>query len=98
MQYNCKSYHYRRRRECRNRLEYLTELIKIKTALNLLILSSFFGIIIIESYERSIFMCDTIYTIDDIKMDLHPVFVKHSIKKRFFLVRMLKDLSMVAVM
>lgn len=43
-------------------------------------------------------MCDTIYTIDDIKMDLHPVFVKHSIKKRFFLVRMLKDLSMVAVM
>ena len=26
-------------------------------------------------------MCYTIYTIDDIKMALHPVFVKHSIKK-----------------
>ena len=29
----------------------------------------------------SIFMCDTIYTIDDIKAVLHPVFVKHSVKK-----------------
>lgn len=26
-------------------------------------------------------MCDTIYTIDDIKAVLHPVFVKHSVKK-----------------
>ena len=26
-------------------------------------------------------MCDTIYTIDDIKTVLHPVFVKHSVKK-----------------
>lgn len=26
-------------------------------------------------------MCDTIYTIDDIKSILHPVFVKHSVKK-----------------
>ena len=26
-------------------------------------------------------MCDTIYTIDDIKAALHPIFVKHSIKK-----------------
>jgi len=26
-------------------------------------------------------MCDTIYTIDDIKMALHPIFVKHSVKK-----------------
>lgn len=26
-------------------------------------------------------MCDTIYTIDDIKAALHPVFVKHSVKK-----------------
>ena len=26
-------------------------------------------------------MCDVIYTIDDIKSALHPVFVKHSVKK-----------------
>ena len=26
-------------------------------------------------------MCDTIYTIDDIKMVLHPVFVRHNVKK-----------------
>lgn len=26
-------------------------------------------------------MCDTIYTIDDIKTALHPVFVRHSVKK-----------------
>ena len=26
-------------------------------------------------------MCDTIYTIDDIKAVLYPVFVKHSVKK-----------------
>ena len=26
-------------------------------------------------------MCDTIYTIDDIKAVLHPVFVKHSVEK-----------------
>ena len=26
-------------------------------------------------------MCGTIYTIDDIKAVLHPVFVKHSVKK-----------------
>ena len=26
-------------------------------------------------------MCDTIYTVDDIKMALHPIFVKHSVKK-----------------
>ena len=26
-------------------------------------------------------MCDTVYTIDDIKTVLQPVFVKHSVKK-----------------
>ena len=26
-------------------------------------------------------MCDTIYTIEDIKTALHPIFVKHSVKK-----------------
>ena len=26
-------------------------------------------------------MCDTVYTIDDIKAVLYPVFVKHSVKK-----------------
>lgn len=26
-------------------------------------------------------MCDTIYTIEDIRNALHPVFVKHSVKK-----------------
>ncbi len=26
-------------------------------------------------------MCDTIYTVDDIKAVLHPVFVKHNVKK-----------------
>ena len=26
-------------------------------------------------------MCDTIYTINDIKKALHPVFVKHSVRK-----------------
>ena len=31
--------------------------------------------------ERSMFMCDTIYTINDIKKALHPVFVKHSVRK-----------------
>ena len=46
----------------------------------LLILSRLFYTIIIENYERGIFICDTIYTIDDIKAVLHLVFVKHSVK------------------
>lgn len=31
--------------------------------------------------KGAFFMCDTIYSIDDIKTVLYPVFVKHSVKK-----------------
>ena len=36
-------------------------------------------------------MRDIIYTIDDIKTALHPVFVKHSVKKQHFSGLMSKD-------
>ena len=49
--------------------------------LKILHFNKLFDIMSTENYERSIFMCDTIYTIDDIKSVLYPVFVKHSVKK-----------------
>ena len=33
-------------------------------------------------------MCDTIYTIDDIKAVLYPVFARYNVKKPSFLARM----------
>lgn len=38
-------------------------------------------------------MCDTIYTIDDIKMALHPIFVKHSVKKAILFGSYVKGLA-----
>ena len=38
-------------------------------------------------------MCDTIYTIDDIKMALHPIFDKHSVKKAILFGSYVKGLA-----
>lgn len=38
-------------------------------------------------------MCDTIYTIDDIKSVLQPVFVKHSVKKAILFGSYVKGLA-----
>ena len=38
-------------------------------------------------------MCDTIYTIDDIRSVLHPIFVKHSVKKAILFGSYVKGLA-----
>ena len=38
-------------------------------------------------------MCDTIYTIDDIKMVLNPVFAKHNVKKAILFGSYVKGLA-----
>ena len=62
-------------------MEYIKSTTNLKSALNLIDSEQIFSIIIMKKYEKGIFMCNTIYSIDDIKTLLHPVFVKHNVKK-----------------